>query len=139
MSIYRHPIKRAISDDDVTQSVRHGAAPTQLSLGPAHTDSAQEWAHLRKTKPVDYMLPLTMKWLGSLPEEIRPLALVKKYARIANLLALDWNKPVAFSSYLHSLLVDHSRGRRQGFPLDAHRELQTLRDYYQRTHSTPSD
>jgi len=128
MSIYQLRPKRLI-DDDVTQPVTHGGTPEPASLPPADQDSAQDWSRLRKATPVNYMLPSSLEWLRSLPKDVRPMALAIQYPRIANLIALQWSKPVECCAYFDDLLVDH-RGMRKGFPADVHRDLQTLRDYY---------
>ena len=124
MSIYRSKFKRPINHGDVTKTVKGGAAPAP----------AQDCAHLRKTQPVNYMLPASLAWVASLPIEVRPWALIGKYPRIANFLALEWSKPDSCAAYFDSLLVDRRPEKRQGFPADVHRELLTLRDHYQRPH-----
>ena len=75
-----------------------------------------ELVRLRRAKPIDHLLPLSVKWLRSLPEEVRPTALPNRYPRIANVLALDWSKPAICRRYFDELLVDHRRGDRRGFP-----------------------
>ena len=129
MSIYKPAFERAISDNDVTHTVRPSSAPKPRS--PSENAVATEFVHLRKAKPIDHLLPMCTKWLMSLPEHVRPIALANQYPRIANLLALDWNKPAACRRDLDDLLIDHRRGNRRGFPLDVHRELEALRDYYE--------
>jgi hypothetical protein len=135
MSIYRSKIKCAVGHADARQAVTHGAVDTsgRCQIGP---DPARDWSHLRKVKPVNHILPASIKWLASLPKEVRPWALVRQYPRIANFLALEWSRPVACAAYFDSLLVDHRHGKRQGFPPDVHRELRTLRDNYHRQHVT---
>ena len=75
------------------------------------------------------MLPTSIGWLKTLPRYVRPMALVTQYPRIANSIALEWNRPAACRAYFVDLLVDR-RGNRQGFPGDVHGDLTTLRDYY---------
>jgi len=135
MSIYKPLFERAVSDNDVTHTVRPTTAPKPPSSPKVDREVAPELVRLRKTKPIDYLLPMSMKWLRSLPEEVRPIALANQYPRIANLLALDWSKPAARRRYLDDLLIDHRRGNRRGFPLDVHRELEKLRDYCDSEHS----
>ena len=132
MSIYKPLVERALSDNDVTHTVRSTAAPKAPS--PAKNEVAPELIRLRRAKPINHLLPASIKWLGSLPDQVRPMALANQYPRIANLLALDWNKPAACRQYLDELLIDHRRGNRRGFPLDVHRELEILRDYYHSQH-----
>ena len=130
MSIYHPRFKRPIGDDDVTQNVTHGSAhapSVARRVGPEHTP---DWTLLRKAKPVDYMLSSSMQWLTSLPKEVRPWALVRKYPRIANLLAAEWGRPVTCTAYFHSLFLDHRQGKRKGFPADVHRELRKLQNHY---------
>jgi hypothetical protein len=128
-SIYRARSERPSNDDEVTQSATRGGTP-KPSLPPAVTqDSSMDWSLLRKGKPVNYMLPMSLEWLKTLPNDVRPMALVAKYPRIANFFALEWNRPAACRAYFVSLLVDH-RGTRKGFPADVHRDLTRLRDYY---------
>ena len=53
-----------------------------------------------------------------------------QFPRIANLLAANWNEPIAFHGYMNNLLVDR-RGGRQGFPSDIKNELIKLRTAYE--------
>ncbi len=96
--------------------------------------TAPESGRLRKADLVDYLRPMCVKWLRSLPEQVRPTAVANQYPRIANLLALEWTNPAACRRYFHRFLIDGRRGNRQGFPLDVHRELKILRDYYHSQH-----
>ena len=89
-------------------------------------------ASLRKARPVEYMLPATVKWFEGLPPEVRPVALSAQYARIANLLAQQWNDDNACGAYFDELLTGR-RGKRRGFPVHVRRELWVLREHYQRT------
>lgn len=129
MSIYQPRFKRPINDDDVTQPGTRGSVPKPVCKPPARHDWAQVWSHRRKVTPARNLLPVSIKWLTSLPKDVRPLALVAQYPRIANILALQWSKPTACRAYLEDLLVDR-RGNRKGFPVDVHRELRALRDHY---------
>ena len=135
MSIYQSRVRRSVNDDGVSRRVVRGGMPRPACLPPAGQDTAQDWSRLRKATPVNYMLPMSFQWLRSLPKDVRPMALVTQYPRIANLLALQWSKPVACRAYFDELLVDH-RGNRKGFPPDVRRNLQTLRDYYFGLHLT---
>ena len=135
MSIYKPGFERAVSDNDVTHTVRpRAAAKAPLSPEKAVT---QEVVRLRKAKPMDHLLPACIKWLTSLPEQVRPVGLAKQFPRIANVLALDWSRYAACRQYFDDLLLDDRRGNRQGFPLDVHRELEKLRDYYATHHPLP--
>jgi hypothetical protein len=137
MSIYKPAFERTVSDNDVTHTVRPSAASKAPSQPKVDDAVSPELVRLRKGKPIDHLLPMCMQWLRSLPERVQPIALSNQYPRIANLLALDWGKPAVCRRYLDDLLIDHRRGNRQGFPLDVHRELEVLRDYYDSQHPAP--
>jgi len=83
---------------------------------------AQNMAWLRKARPVEYMLPATIKWFESLPPEIRPHALGMQYARIPNLFAQEWNDDKACRAYFDDLLTGR-RAKRRGFPVRVGRKL----------------
>ena len=87
---------------------------------------------LRKARPANFLLPATIKWFRALPQELRPFGLAEKYARIANLLAQQWNDRKACCAYFDDLLMGR-RSKRRGFPVSVRRELWLLREYYQRT------
>ena len=74
-----------------------------------------------------------MNWASALPDDVLPNALLAKFPRIANLLAVLWQDPNSLRRYIDDLLVD-KRGNRQGFPLDILRELLALRAYYDELH-----
>lgn len=131
-SIYRsftdlHPA----SDQDVRfaadrtkrlSGVASGGAPAPLSPTKAQ-------AFARKLVPANYMLPGTIKWLATLPVEVRPQLLASQFARVTNLLAIQWGTPMSCGAYLDELLTDR-RGGRAGFPPPVQLELLKLRDYY---------
>ncbi len=82
----------------------------------------------RKAPPLNQLLPVTEKWIQTLPEEVRPRALLPQFPRIANKLARTRDDPGEFCMYLDQLLTDQ-RGARRGFPADVHNELSVLREY----------
>jgi hypothetical protein len=129
MSIYRSRPQRP-DDDDVRLPVVRDDAATPPKRGTADT---RDYAPMRKAKPANYMLPSSLKWFAALPFDVRPMALVTRYPRIANVLALHWSRPAACRAYFDDLLVDH-RGTRQGFPADVQRDLVALHDYYVNRH-----
>ena len=90
-------------------------------------DPKQE--HRRKAAPANVPLPRTLKWVESLPSSVKPAALLRHYAWIANVLAAAWDDPTAVTSYMDCLFRDE-RGDRKGFPPDVHGELLTLREYH---------
>jgi hypothetical protein len=136
MSIYKRAFERPHSDNDVT----HTVITTVKAKAPSPPESVPvppELLRLRKAKPADYLLPTTMAWFRRLPKKVRPVALTNRFARIANVLALDWNRPEVCRRYLRELLVDPRRSKRQGFPERVHRELEALRDYYDSQYPAP--
>jgi hypothetical protein len=81
----------------------------------------------RRREPFNQPLPATRRWVASLPEAIRPVALLEKFPRIANALARAWDDREQLHTELDRLLVDRRPGRR-GFPPDVYNELLTLRE-----------
>ena len=82
-------------------------------------------ANPRDEKPTD----VTLAWAASLPLRARPKALLAKYARVANRLALCWSDPALSEVLLDDLLVD-KRGNRKGFPIDVVVEIKALYDLH---------
>jgi len=128
MSIYRS--RDALpTQSDVTEPVTRRAIPTPDSAPPNG-----DWTSVRKGKPADHLLPKSLQWLDDVPQAVRPWALIKKYPRIVNMLAVDWREPAACHAYFADLLLDR-RGHRKGFPEDVDRDLRRLRDYYRGEHT----
>jgi hypothetical protein len=81
----------------------------------------------RKPQAADRALVgATIDWLVSLPQQLRPQALCDQYPRAANAVAEAWNSPQRLA-VLDALLSDR-RGNRRGFPPQARRELEALRE-----------
>jgi len=131
MSIYRKfaPSVRNANDipsdvyaiESMKASLAHRSSPP-ISLG------VDEHKHLRKTTPANMPLRRTLEWVESLPPRVRPMNLLRQFARIANLIAATWADLEAFETYIQSLLTD-KRGNRKGFPLDVRAELNALHVY----------
>jgi hypothetical protein len=83
----------------------------------------------RKAEPVNVPLPRTLAWAAELPGEVRPHMLLRSFARIANLIASQWDEPKALYAYFGELLIDRRKDRK-GFPPEVTRELLALREYY---------
>ena len=79
----------------------------------------------RREQPVNVPFPQTLDWIGTLPQEVQPHALLSQFPRIANAIALTWNEAVACKAVMNKLLVD-TRGNRKGFPKMVRRELLAL-------------
>jgi hypothetical protein len=95
-------------------------------LGPEIRVELDEYQHLRKASPANTPLRRTREWIESLPARVRPVNLMRRFARVANLIAATWGKPEYFETYMESLLTD-TRGNRKGFPPDVLAELSALR------------
>ena len=94
----------------------------------SQADSVDTYGHLRKTAPATEPLRRTLHWFASLPPEVQPFVLLRRYARVANLVAAIWHDAKLFRTYTESLLVDR-RGGRRGFPPNVRRELIVLQKY----------
>ena len=77
-------------------------------------------------------------WIAKLPRSVQPLALLRQYPRIANMMAGMWQDPHSFRAYLHDLLTDR-RGSRKGFPPEIVQELLALRVHYEDLHPAMLD
>ena len=101
------------------------------SLRDAGAES--EWAGRRKAQPANTVLPLTRRWIITIPPEYRPQTLPIRFGRIANLLAASWDNPKDCTAYISSLLHD-DRGTRKGFPPEVLQDIRDLRVYYASLH-----
>ena len=77
------------------------------------------------------LLDATAHWILSLPEDVRPMAMAKKYPRIANTLAKAWPFPLAFEARLKEYMLD-DRSPRQGFPLDVVTDFANLKKHFRK-------
>jgi hypothetical protein len=131
MSIYRSldegiPSEINVSDDPR----RRGVKAPEITLPVAARNDASD---KRRATPANEPLAATFKWIASLPRAIRPLALLRQYPRIANVMAQTWTDPPAFRDYMFELLVDR-RGGREGFQQNVRCELLALRAYFDEMH-----
>jgi hypothetical protein len=129
MSIYRK------LNDHRPLSGAYANQPTKkepvLARASQETEIVQDYTPLRREAQVNTPLPATLQWAASLPPSVHPTALLRQYARIANVVAANWRNPSAFDDYMESLLTD-KRGKRRGFPPRILMELLAL----QRWHDT---
>ena len=128
MSMYRRLDGLPSSDIDAHQAKRETPAQSQAT-SPHGASPKEEHESLRKASPASEPLPRTLEWMASLPPNIQPTALLRHYARIANVIAATWRESRTLQSYMDCLVTD-DRGNRQGFPPDVLRELLALREYY---------
>ena len=64
----------------------------------------------------EVLRPETVAWLGQLPRNVHPNALVQNFPRIANRIAQLWETPLRCEKYLDELLFDTRDNNRKGFP-----------------------
>jgi hypothetical protein len=127
-------------EQKVTVYTLHGQAslgyPRQSGRGMSVED--EQHKHLRKAAPADIPLKRTLKWMENLPAEVQPNALLRLYARVANLIAATWQDARAFGTYMESLIND-KRGNRRGFPPAVRAELMALKHYYETRSESDND
>src|SRR5258706_9612481 len=128
MSIYRTSDRLPRSDVHAQEAVEERWAPVPFGGASQINIELDQYQHMRKTTPINRPFPQTLSWCASLPDNIRPNALVRRYARIANLIAVSWGDWKWFRVYMESLLTD-SRGNRRGFPPDVLSNLVALQRY----------
>ena len=128
MSIYRRTDRVPLNDLTITAEPRATGVQWQ---------SDDEGAKRRAAEPASSLLRPTMHWASNLSADARPNALLAKFPRIANLIAVLWKDPESLRRYVDGLLVD-TRGHRQGFPQDILRELFALSAYYDELHPPTS-
>ena len=129
MSIYRKLNGRPLSGVRANEPTRK--EPVLARAASQETEIVQDYTPLRREAQVNTPLPATLQWAASLPPNVHPTALLRQYARIANVVAANWRNPSAFNDYMESLLTD-KRGKRRGFPPSILMELLAL----QRWHDT---
>ncbi len=89
----------------------------------------EERRRLRSATPAVKALPRTLGWVSSLPPDVQPTALLRHYARIANVIAATWGHATSFRSYMDCLFRSE-RETRRGFPREVLVELIALRRYH---------
>lgn len=133
MSVYRKfaegpPSESLVFSDKRMKVVR---APKSPKSDASLDEQAQH--RRRKAAPTNELLDAALQWAARLPRSVQPLALMRRFPRIANQLAASWSDAPSVRSYLEDLLVDH-RGNRKGFPPEFLRELLALRLYHETLH-----
>jgi hypothetical protein len=126
MSVYRTLDEGPVSEISIhRQAARRKGTNARTSFG----GPSSAFLHLRKSNPAAEPLPVTFRWIACLPPSAQPIALLRRYPRLANALALEWRERNAFRARLNDLMVDR-RGNRAGFPPDVEAELVALRDFF---------
>ena len=103
------------------------AALDEIDAAMASLIRPEYWLNVRR-KPLATDRALTgrsMKWLAELPEDLRPVVTMPRYARVINSIVDAWSDPADRDQVFDNLLNDRRRGRR-GFPIDVERELSAL-------------
>jgi hypothetical protein len=106
-------------------SLKQPASPV---TSPQDASREEEYKRRRKARPVNVPLLRTLDWVARLPPSVIPIALLRQYVRIANVIAATWDDSNSFRSYVDGLFRN-DRGNRKGFPPNILRELQMLREY----------
>jgi hypothetical protein len=139
MSIYRNSNRYPLSDVHAHEAVDEGLALAPWRGASQIDIEADQHQRLRKATPINKPLLRTLMWVAELPHDVRPIALLRRYARIANLIAAAWGDRKCFHAYMESLFTDN-RGNRRGFPPDVLSELVALQRYYDtRDQNSPWD
>jgi hypothetical protein len=132
LSIYRKFDAIRLPSNDVYAhtgpSSERPESPVTPPQRPSQGEEQERKSH-RKAAPANVPLPRTLNWVKELPSSVKPTALLRQYARIANVFAATWNDPKALSSYMNCLLRD-DRGNRKGLPAEILREILALREYH---------
>jgi hypothetical protein len=99
----------------------------EIDAAMASLLSPEYWAKVRrKTLATDRALTgRSMKWLAELPEDLRPVITMQRYARVINVIVNAWPSADDRDEVFDNLLNDRRKGRR-GFPIDVERELSAL-------------
>jgi hypothetical protein len=103
------------------------AALDEIDAAMASLIRPEYWLKVRR-KPLATDRALTgrsMKWLAELPQDLRPLVTMQRYARVINSIVDAWPNADDRDEVFENLLNDRRRGRR-GFPIDVERELSAL-------------
>jgi hypothetical protein len=103
------------------------AALDEIDAAMASLIRPEYWVKVRrKALATDRALTgRSMKWLAELPEDLRPVVTMQRYARVINSIVDAWPRPAERDDVFENLLNDRRRGRR-GFPIDVERELSAL-------------
>jgi hypothetical protein len=103
------------------------AALDEIDAAMASLISPDYWTKVRrKTLATDRALTgRSMKWLADLPEDLRPVLTMQRYARVINSIVDAWPNADDRDEVFENLLNDRRKGRR-GFPIDVERELSAL-------------
>ena len=128
MSIYRKFEAMRLPSNDVHAPTKPSSTARHSVKSPQDSPDEEELKRRRKGEPANVPLPRTLDWVERLPPGVKPTALLRHYARIANVIAVTWDDPISFRSYMHCL-CGNDRGSRKGFAPDILAELLALQEY----------
>jgi hypothetical protein len=129
VSVYRKfDAMRLPSNDVYARREPSSKQPEGSVTSPQDSSREEEYKRRRKAQPVNVPLLRTLDWVARVPPSVKPTALLRQYARIANVIAATWDDPNSFRSYV-DCLFRNDRGNRKGLPPDVLLELQALREY----------
>jgi hypothetical protein len=106
---------------------KHAPIPDGRPNPPA-PDAGRIWRQVRSPYD-DQLLIATVGWMRKLPRAIRPLETARRFPRILNRFAHNWDAPRMLDAFFEELLHD-KRGTREGFPPAIYVEILHLRDYH---------
>ncbi|MEP6657002.1 MAG: hypothetical protein ABJC33_07180 [Betaproteobacteria bacterium] len=122
--------KLRVSDREMLEGITVEWIDSEMiDLLPATGFREPDWTRHRKAAPFNRLLRHTLDWAETLPSKVKPDALMERYPRIANVLAANWQDPLAAGNCLRDLVID-TRGGRQGFPPEVLEDLVILRRYF---------
>ena len=115
-------------------------SPTEHGERPSTSADQDRWAEKRAPeKRQDQILSLeSVAWLQSLPPNVTPHELARRYPRICNRMVERWKYPDLMIHFFDHLLIDN-RGTRRGFPMTIALEIAGLQEHYQVTASATKD
>ena len=129
MSVYRKFDALRLPLSDLYARRKPASKQPEIPVtSPEDSSREEEYKRRRKAQPVNVPLLCTLDWVERLPPIVKPTALLRQYARIANVIAATWDDPNSFRSYV-DCLFRNDRGNRKGLPPDVLLELQALREY----------
>jgi hypothetical protein len=110
--------------------VRPRTAEPTLRLAPASSATSDFQAVRHVNGADDHVLhDRAIKWLATLPADLRTIATARQYPRIVNRIADLWGHCEYTRLHFQSLLLDR-RGGREGFPPEVRTELEALQHHY---------
>ena len=129
MSVYRKFDALRLPSSDLYARREPASKQPEIPVTSREDSSREEeYKRRRKAQPVNVPLLRTLDWVERLPPSVKPTALLRQYARIANVIAATWDDPNSFRSYV-DCLFRNDRGNRKGLPPDVLLELHALREY----------